>query len=293
MSGRNKGFDPLSSLFEAPEPGRAAPPEKPAMPPGFGDEPTGIAPRPSPEEVAAALPSDPSAVAVPEPTGVKPPAAQPAPAKPPQLDKAAIAKAVAAAAAARIKAQQKAAPTPAPAPAPAQKPRALAPTPEVPKPAPKKKGSRLDALAKRAVRPKGDALAAARAAAAAETKQAEEAHEESVRAHVQEVRDKVAALVPSLLPGVQGVRVANALIADARPVLTALWKAHRARFAKDGQLERAVAAAAVLHALETVPSGELVAAHVETGASDYLVWIDAAQGSLLAAFADARAYFAG
>jgi len=42
-----------------------------------------------------------------------------------------------------------------------------------------------------------------------------------------------------------------------------------------------------------VPSDSLVAAHVVTDASDYLVWIDLQTGSLVAAFADARAYFAG
>ena len=36
-----------------------------------------------------------------------------------------------------------------------------------------------------------------------------------------------------------------------------------------------------------------MAAHVVTQASDYLVWLDLSGGSLVAAFADARAYFGG
>ena len=37
---------------------------------------------------------------------------------------------------------------------------------------------------------------------------------------------------------------------------------------------------------------ELVAAHVVTDASDYLLWMDLGNESLVAAFADARAWFA-
>ena len=58
-------------------------------------------------------------------------------------------------------------------------------------------------------------------------------------------------------------------------------------------LERAVAAARVVDSLKHAPSGALIAAHAVTAASDYLVWIDLQSGSLVAAFADARAYFAG
>ena len=76
-------------------------------------------------------------------------------------------------------------------------------------------------------------------------------------------------------------------------MLSALWKSHRSKFLSDGELERAVAAARVVDSLKHAPSGALIAAHAVTAASDYLVWIDLQSGSLVAAFADARAYFAG
>jgi hypothetical protein len=103
-------------------------------------------------------------------------------------------------------------------------------------------------------------------------------------------------MVTERLPGLGRFQVERSLFADQRPVLSALWKGHRAKFLAEGSLERAVSAAAVLHALDSVPLGRLVVAHVVTAASDYLVWIDldvsTGQGSLLAAFSDARAYFA-
>ena len=58
-------------------------------------------------------------------------------------------------------------------------------------------------------------------------------------------------------------------------------------------LERAVGAAAVLYSLESTESGALIAAHVVTEASDYLVWLDISNAYCVAAFADAEAYFAG
>ena len=61
----------------------------------------------------------------------------------------------------------------------------------------------------------------------------------------------------------------------------------------DGQLERAVASTRVLDSFKLAPKGALIAAHAVTDASDYLVWIDLQTGSLVAAFSDARAYFAG
>ena len=141
------------------------------------------------------------------------------------------------------------------------------------------------------MRPKVDALAAARAAAAAETAVAAQVAEDTRQAHAQRVSDQVEALVPTLLPGVPSVRVVNAIIVDQRDVLESLWMAHRTRFIRDGQLERAVGAAVVLQAFGSVAPGSLVAAHVETSASDYLVWIDVARNQVLAAFPDARAYF--
>ncbi len=104
-------------------------------------------------------------------------------------------------------------------------------------------------------------------------------------------------MIPRWLPNAGRVLVEQAMIADERETLTALWRGHRARFLRDGELERAVGAAAVLHALATVDAGRLVAAHMLTDASDFLVWIDldieSGEGNLLAAFSNARAYFSG
>lgn len=271
MSGRNKGFDPLSSLFEAPEPRLSAPAPAPPLSSG-------------PAAAQAVVP-DPGAVDLPRPN------------KAPVVDKAAIAKAVAAAAAARLKAQAEAsipgaAPEPVARAAPSPSPSPAAPSAPAVGKAPKgKKRSRLDSLAARSVRPRGDALAAARAAAAQESAVAEQVAEDSRAAHARKVSDQVEALVPTLLPGVASVRVVNAIIVDHRDVLRALWTAHRTKFIGDGQLERAVGAAVVLQAIDSVGAGSLVAAHVETSASDYLVWIDVARNQVLAAFPDARAYF--
>ncbi|MEC8425343.1 MAG: hypothetical protein VX000_16275 [Myxococcota bacterium] len=254
MPGRNKGFDPLSSLFEAPEPGLAAP-----VPPGDMPRPTHADPGPAAGEA--------------DPDG-----------GPADMDRAAIAKAVAAAAAARLQAQGVEA-QPVLSGGSGSVPTTGSSSP------PARKRSRLDTLAARAVRPRGDALAAARAAVARETRAAEASAEESRQAHQRRVSDQVAALVPTLLPEVPSVKVVNAIIVQQRDVLRALWTAHRARFITDGQLERAVGAAVVLQALDAVGVGGLVAAHVETPASDYLVWIDVERNQVLAAFPDARAYF--
>lgn len=85
----------------------------------------------------------------------------------------------------------------------------------------------------------------------------------------------------------------NAIAVDDRQVMVALWKAHRARFAADGDLARMVAASSVLRELAAVARGRLVAAIVETGVSDYLVWVDLDKEIVIAAFPDARAWYAG
>ena len=64
------------------------------------------------------------------------------------------------------------------------------------------------------------------------------------------------------------------------------------KFFISGQWEYAVASLSVVDALETVEDGQLVAAYVETTASDYLIWVDLTHGRLVAAFADAGRYFA-
>ena len=144
--------------------------------------------------------------------------------------------------------------------------------------------SRVERLAARAVRPKA-ALEAAREAVEAENVAESRAS--------QTLTDRIQVLIEASLPGVGDLDVKAAKVADEREVLSALWKSHRSKFLSDGELERAVAAARVVDSLKHAPNGALVAAHAVTAASDYLVWIDLQNGSLVAAFADARAYFAG
>ena len=48
----------------------------------------------------------------------------------------------------------------------------------------------------------------------------------------------------------------------------------------------------VIDGLEHIEEGQLVAAYVETMASDYLIWVDIPNQRLVAAFADAKSYFA-
>lgn len=94
------------------------------------------------------------------------------------------------------------------------------------------------------------------------------------------------------LPSVGSVYVAKALVMDDRGVLTALWRAHRNRFLSMGDLAGAVSVNAVLRALAGARPGQLVAAHAITDKSDWLVWIDLSNSTLIAAFRDARAWFA-
>jgi hypothetical protein len=280
MSNRNKGFDPLSSLFDAPDP--AAGPAKSEDPYAvtesgrkiqvpdplvslavdagldLEDAPTEMAPLPPP---AAELPDEPSE------DGVEfietMPAGEALPASDDWTE---------------------------------SKPEALFSLNQLPKPDPNeelaprygRRMSRVERLAARAVRPV-EALEAARAAARQETVESEKVARQVVRT----LADRIQELIPACLPGVGDVEVANAKVMDEREVLVAIWKSHRSKFLSDGELERAVAAARVLQSFNTSPAGALVAAHVMTSASDYLVWIDLQTGSLVAAFADARSYFAG
>jgi len=133
------------------------------------------------------------------------------------------------------------------------------------------------------------ALEAARAAAVAEEKQ----DVRRQRRRVNKLTAQVRALIPAQLPGLGNHTVANAIVTDQRDVLAALWRAHRTKFLSDGHIGMAVGAAAVLNAFERCPQGQLIAAHVVTDASDYLVWIDMSSPSLLAAFPEARSWFAG
>jgi hypothetical protein len=172
------------------------------------------------------------------------------------------------------------------------------PPPEPAKPA--RPLSRVEALSQRAVRPQSaqDVIRRAQEVAQVQEERAEQRRRELAQAEppgapkpplVRKVQD----LLERKLRGLGPLTVSNCIVLDEREVLRALWRAHRARFGAEGKLDRVVAAAAVLDAFELVPSGKLVAAHVLTEASDYLVWLDMREGTPLAAFADARAYFVG
>jgi hypothetical protein len=108
-----------------------------------------------------------------------------------------------------------------------------------------------------------------------------------------DLADVVAGIVKDSIPSLGDVYVARALVMDDRGVLTAQWRAHRARFATSGDLAGAVSVLAVLRALASVGRGQLVAAHAVTDKSDWLLWVDLGNASLIAAFKDARAWFAG
>lgn len=361
MAGRNKGFDPLSSLFEAPDlnrglplpdidedeglaPAEAAPIDlhdplmkrptpggPPTLPPEEPEDPAsdGLIPEAeplAPVEDKVALARRLAAEALARAQAAPPPApARPRPSAGDE-DKAALARRVAAEAVARAAAasaaQAAAAPVAAPTPvdqdklalarklaaeATARAAAAAAAPPLAPTPAeaPRAKGkgrakagsppseeraragrSRVDALAARARKPMS-ALEAAREASRAE----EERHAQDLRKEANRLRDVVQELIPEWLPGIGAVFVANAIAVQQRDLLRALWRGHRSKFLADGQLERAVGAAAVLSALDKAPEGTLVAAHAVTDASDYLVWLDLDKRSLVAAFPDARAFF--
>lgn len=280
MSDRKKGFDPLSSLFDAPDPaevghdggrglGSISEPGLPSDVPAQGiapgleleDAPTEMAPMPA----AAELPERAGEVA----------GAGPLKSKPSGSD-----------------AVEFIGELPASDDWTESKPEALFSLNQLPTPDPDEEAaprygqrlSRVERLAARAVRPKS-ALEAAR-----EAVDAEEAVQERAS---QTLTDRIQSLVEASLPGVGDLDVKAAKIADEREVLIALWKSHRTKFLSDGELERAVAASRVVELLKQAPDGALIAAHAVTAASDYLVWIDLQSGSLVAAFADARAYFAG
>ena len=281
MSDRKKGFDPLSSLFDAPDPGALT--QEPA-PSSLGvAEPSRRNPNAAPSGIPSGLdledaPTEmapiPQSVDVPEPAG-EIAGAGPLRRKPSTSD-----------------AVEFIGELPASDDWTESKPEALFSLNQVPQPDPEEEAaprygrrlSRVERLAARAVRPKA-ALEAAREAVESET--AAEARAS------QTLTDRIQVLIEASLPGVGEIDVKAAKVADERDVLIALWKSHRSKFLSDGELERAVAAARVVDGLKHAPSGALIAAHAVTAASDYLVWIDLQNGSLLAAFADARAYFAG
>ena len=279
MSDRKKGFDPLSSLFDAPDPGAvgadgSGAPSAVASPERRKSAPKGIPANFELEDAPTEMAPLPSATDAPEPRA-EVAGAGPLKSKPSVSDDV-----------------QFIGELPASDDWTASKPEALFSLNQVPTPDPEeelaprygRRMSRVERLAARAVRPKA-ALEAAREAVEAESVAESRAS--------QTLTDRIQVLVEASLPGVGDLDVKAAKVADEREVLSALWKSHRSKFLSDGELERAVAAARVVDSLKHAPSGALIAAHAVTAASDYLVWIDLQSGSLVAAFADARAYFAG
>mgnify|MGYP001300883765 CR=1 FL=1 len=281
MTNRKKGFDPLSSLFDAPDAGRVKQDE--ASPQGLTEPGRRIqvpdALRNEALDAGLELEDAPTEMA-PIPETVAP----------------ATQGEIAGAGPLRPKASKEGVQFIGDLPASddwtESKPEALYSLNQVPKPDPDEEAaprygqrlSRVERLAARAVRPK-NALEAAREAAKDET-------EEKAKVS-RTLTDRIQELIVSSLPGIGTVSVQAAMVIDEREVLVALWKGHRSKFLGDGQLERAVAATRVLDSFKRAPTGALIAAHAVTDASDYLVWIDLQTGSLVAAFSDARAYFAG
>ena len=279
MSDRKKGFDPLSSLFDAPDPGVAN--ADASAPAGGVSEPGRRKPSSQGLPSSLELEDAPTEMApLPSPTETPEPRAEVAGAGP-LKSKPSVSDDV-----------QFIGDLPASDDWTASKPEALFSLNQVPTPDPEeelaprygRRMSRVERLAARAVRPKA-ALEAAREAVEAESVAESRAS--------QTLTDRIQVLIEASLPGVGDLDVKAAKVADEREVLSALWKSHRSKFLSDGELERAVAAARVVDSLKHAPSGALIAAHAVTAASDYLVWIDLQSGSLVAAFADARAYFAG
>ena len=322
MADPKKGFDPLASLFDGPDlrdfSGEGPPlpevdesmdftdpsPESTdpliSMPVDGvpvetlkGSDP-GASPTPAPIPPRARV-EMPSAVDVPEAPAlepVAPPEPEEAPAEdapteeaPSSEDKAALAKALAAAALA--KAGKKPPKSEKLAEAEAKRRRSIPPPPELTEEEPEKPKSRLAGLAARAPKPRS-ALEAARAAAAAEAAKKEAADV----AKLLELPNRVDKILRRQLKGIRTLDVVNALVMNDRPLLQALWKGHRARFAATGSLSEVVATTNVIRALGAVPRNQLVAAIVETEQTDYLVWVDLGSEAVISAFPDARAWYA-
>ncbi len=255
------------------------------------------APRPSSSPLSAALP----------PPGVAAAAPGSVPSVP---DRAALARAVARAALANAGA-------PKPAPGRTAAPPSRVAPPEAPKPAigasrlfaappPKRSMSVDEAMAAARVdeekakgasakSPAPSPAAVAPSSASPARPAADAAAAASVAAtpvSADDLADVVSSILHAGVPGLGPVYVANALRMDDRGLLTALWRAHRARFASVGEIERAVACGAVIRAVGSVAIGHLVAAHAVTDKTDYLIWVDLITRQPVAAFADARAWFA-
>lgn len=90
---------------------------------------------------------------------------------------------------------------------------------------------------------------------------------------------------PSALLGerLAGAHVLRVLPVNNRVVFQALWQAHRARAAVEGDIALLVAADALVDAAHRVPEGALFAAELSWRGEAWAVWLDAARGAPLAA----------
>ena len=289
---------PRPELLEVPE-SRLEPWAAPQKPVEM-DAPVSSLPFPESDSVeppeapsASPVPSEPE----PEPEQEPEPAPSPPPPPGPPADPVALARALGKAAAARAGAPKPSRITAAP------EPKAAAPAPAAPRVESSQPMSRMDSLALKATRVRTrSAEDLVRAAVEMEQEEMEKADKRVAARKQQEAEEhpaparpqrivEIQALLEQKLRGMGPIEVSNCLVVKERDVLKALWRAHRARFAADGELERVVGAIAVYDGLNHVPDGQLIAAHVYTEASDYLVWLDLRRGALLAAFSDARALF--
>jgi hypothetical protein len=298
MSGRSKGFDPLSNLFSD---GAASSTAGDSRPADAQAADNGQSPVSDPAAVVrSAVPADPSAP--PEaPAAVdkvalarklaaqaqaKANAAQEAP-----VDKAALARKLAADAQARVAAEksakEKAELAKSLAKAAMAKNSAKTPTP-------------APAKAKRSLADRAgggrrmSALEAARAAAAEEAAR----KEETIRREPAAVSPPASSTAPStggLTRGILGSAVQEEAprLAQQRELLTALWKSHTHRLAEDGRWNEAGSCAAVVDALDRLGPGQLAAVPARAGSDDLLVWVDLTRRSVIAVIPDGRAYLTG
>lgn len=304
MSGRSKGFDPLSNLFtDTPAPTGAEGEATPAAPVVESNAATDPAfdPAAAPP-VPAQVATDPDAVdrvALAKQLAAE---AQARVAEAVTADKALLAKKLAAEAQARVAArtaEDNKAQTDKAALAKALAKAAIAKSAgassSTSKPKPKK------SLADRAPRSISEragagrrmsALEAARAAAAAEAARKQASAETPIASPAPSV---VADGVSGLLAGALGPDLTEEppRLAQQRDLLTALWKAHTQRHIQDRRWNVAGACAAVVDALERVGPGQLVAVSANAGGDDLLVWFDVGRRSIVAVIPDGRNYLAG
>jgi len=274
MSGRSKGFDPLSNLFDAPVPSAAVQPEEDPTAKVEVDK-AALAKKLAAEarariEAEAPAPVDKVALAKKLAAEAKARAAEVA--TEPQ-DKAALAKALAKAAMAKNAAAKPAASKPA---------------------APKKRSLADRANARRPM----SALDAARAAAAQEAARKQETAA-AERVALQQLEADTARKAVSTSGGVveklfgDTLTVQPARIAAQRQILQALWKAHMKRHADACNWTVAGSCAAIADALARLGAGQLAVIPAAAGDADLLIWVDLSRSAVVAVVPSEPAYLAG